>query len=112
MTTAYRLDHSERATYRRYARLALPRHTSYPTVAVWRPDYGPQELKSDLRRSADHGGPLSMYVHIPYCERLCYCLVSVDHGPARFGDERSSESARAGTSPARANADMIEGHIA
>jgi oxygen-independent coproporphyrinogen-3 oxidase len=72
ITTAYRLDDAEKATYRRYARLALPRHTSYPTVPAWSTDYGPADFKSDLNRSADIRRPLSIYIHVPYCERLCY----------------------------------------
>lgn len=70
--TAYRLTGPERETYRRYAALALPRHTSYPTAPVWRADYGPAHFCADLRRSAQANRPLSLYIHIPYCERLCY----------------------------------------
>jgi oxygen-independent coproporphyrinogen-3 oxidase len=66
------LTAAERDTYRRYAGLALPRHTSYPTAPVWRADYGPADFRADLLRSADERRPLSLYVHIPFCERLCY----------------------------------------
>ncbi len=68
----YWLAESERQIYRRYASLALPRHTSYPIASVWQTDYGPTELHRDLGRSAGESRPLSLYVHIPFCERLCY----------------------------------------
>jgi oxygen-independent coproporphyrinogen-3 oxidase len=66
----YRLSAAERQTYRRYASLALPRHTSYPIATVWRDDYGPSQFRADLARRRD--APLSLYVHVPFCERLCY----------------------------------------
>jgi oxygen-independent coproporphyrinogen-3 oxidase len=70
--TAYRLTEPERQTYRRFASLALPRHTSYPVVPFWSPDYGPASLRDDLARSARERRPLSLYFHIPFCEKLCY----------------------------------------
>ena len=68
----YALTEAERAVYRRYAGLALPRHTSYPTAPTWGTGYGPAELRADLRRAARERRPLSLYVHIPFCQRLCY----------------------------------------
>lgn len=68
----YILTEPQRAVYRRYAGLALPRHTSYPTAPVWQTDHGPAALRAALGRSAAARRPLSLYVHIPYCERLCY----------------------------------------
>lgn len=70
--TVYRLTESERQTYRRFAALALPRHTSYPIVPFWKSDYGPAGFRDDLARSARERRPLSLYVHVPFCERLCY----------------------------------------
>ena len=66
------LTETERRTYKRYASLALPRHTSYPIASVWSPRYGPSDFDADLRRLGQQGRPLSLYVHIPFCERLCY----------------------------------------
>lgn len=81
--TRYELSPSERQTYQKYARLALPRHTSYPIAPVWAPDYGPDDLRDELARSAAEGRPLSLYVHIPYCERLCYyCACTKEIIPA------------------------------
>jgi oxygen-independent coproporphyrinogen-3 oxidase len=70
--TPYRLTEAQRQTYRRYAGLALPRHTSYPIAPVWTTDYGADDLRDQLRQSADENRPLSLYVHVPFCERLCY----------------------------------------
>jgi oxygen-independent coproporphyrinogen-3 oxidase len=69
MTGKYSLAATERAIYRRYAGLALPRHTSYPIASVWRDDYQAGSFRKDLQAVQR---PLSLYVHLPFCERLCY----------------------------------------
>lgn len=68
----YRLTEEERRTYHAYASLALPRHTSYPIPSFWNPEFGPADFRDALSRSAQQRRPLSLYVHIPFCERLCY----------------------------------------
>lgn len=68
----YRLTPDELQTYRRYAPLALPRHTSYPIAPTWKTSYRATEFREDLRRCAAEQRPLSLYVHVPFCERLCY----------------------------------------
>jgi oxygen-independent coproporphyrinogen-3 oxidase len=68
----YRLTEAQRQTYRRHASLALPRHTSYPIAAVWTTDYGPVQFAEALRDLARGDRRLSLYVHVPFCEQLCY----------------------------------------
>jgi oxygen-independent coproporphyrinogen-3 oxidase len=80
---AYVLSASERAVYHRYASLALPRHTSYPIAPVWRAHYRAADFAANLAETAARGSQLSLYVHIPYCERLCYyCACTKEIVPA------------------------------
>lgn len=71
-TVPFVLTEAERATYRRYAGLALPRHTSYPVAPAWTTAYGPAAFRADLQHSAAERRPLSLYVHVPFCQQLCY----------------------------------------
>ena len=53
-----------------------PRYTSYPTADRFA-DFGAEQLETLLARRhaaavADRAAPLSVYVHIPFCESLCY----------------------------------------
>jgi oxygen-independent coproporphyrinogen-3 oxidase len=54
-----------------------PRYTSYPTADRFVEAFGPHEYVNALRQRAEGanvGGtpPLSLYVHIPFCESVCY----------------------------------------
>ena len=54
-----------------------PRYTSYPTADRFVEAFGPADYANALRQRADGavvGGapPLSVYVHIPFCEAVCY----------------------------------------
>jgi oxygen-independent coproporphyrinogen-3 oxidase len=51
-----------------------PRYTSYPTAPQFRTDFPVTQLREQLRASNASGRPLSLYLHIPFCEHLCfYC---------------------------------------
>jgi len=54
-----------------------PRYTSYPTADRFVEAFGPNEYRQALRQRAQGavvGGapPLSLYVHVPFCESVCY----------------------------------------
>jgi oxygen-independent coproporphyrinogen-3 oxidase len=54
-----------------------PRYTSYPTADRFVEAFGPNDYAQTLARRASGatvGGrpPLSIYVHIPFCESVCY----------------------------------------
>jgi oxygen-independent coproporphyrinogen-3 oxidase len=57
-----------------------PRYTSYPTAPVWRDDFGPNDLEESYATADTRGTPLSLYMHLPFCEKLCLfcgCNVSI-----------------------------------
>ncbi len=64
-----------------------PRYTSYPTAAQFTPTFGSVAHADALKRVADEGSPLSLYVHIPFCQSLCHycaCHMQVTGSAARI----------------------------
>jgi oxygen-independent coproporphyrinogen III oxidase len=50
-----------------------PRYTSYPTAPVFSKSYGAQQFQEDISaNNHNNNSPLSLYVHIPFCDTLCY----------------------------------------
>ncbi|CAG8999350.1 MAG: Oxygen-independent coproporphyrinogen III oxidase [Candidatus Celerinatantimonas neptuna] len=49
---------------------AGPRYTSYPTALEFHQGFGFFEFQQAARRYPER--PLSLYVHIPFCHKLCY----------------------------------------
>jgi len=72
MSDAYQLTPEQRQVYLRFSGLALPRHTSYPIAPIWSDQFGGAAYRQELGRLGSNRSALSLYVHIPYCERLCY----------------------------------------
>ena len=49
----------------------LPRYTSYPPAPAFTKDIGPA-FQAEALRALDPDAPISLYLHIPFCERLCW----------------------------------------
>ena len=69
--------------------LSGPRYTSYPTADRFTDRFGPADALAQLRERgrSPARGPLSIYVHLPFCESVCfYCacnkIVTRDRGLA------------------------------
>ena len=54
--------------------VAGPRYTSYPPAPSWRDDFGPADYEKLIAESnaAPSPSPLSLYLHLPFCEKLCF----------------------------------------
>ncbi|MBP3195292.1 MAG: oxygen-independent coproporphyrinogen III oxidase [Cardiobacteriaceae bacterium] len=49
-----------------------PRYTSYPTAVEFNDKYTEKERIADLTASNNTNRDLSLYIHIPFCEHVCY----------------------------------------
>jgi oxygen-independent coproporphyrinogen III oxidase len=55
-----------------------PRYTSYPTAPVWNDAFGPNDLEKAHADADLAASPVSLYMHIPFCESLClFCACNV-----------------------------------
>ncbi len=55
-----------------------PRYTSYPTAPVWNDSFGPADLEKVFEEADAAKTPVSLYMHIPFCESLClFCACNV-----------------------------------
>ncbi|MFI3218612.1 MAG: oxygen-independent coproporphyrinogen III oxidase [Methylococcales bacterium] len=53
---------------------AGPRYTSYPTALELHDGFTDTDYRQHIEKSNAAGGPLSLYVHIPFCDTVCfYC---------------------------------------
>jgi oxygen-independent coproporphyrinogen-3 oxidase len=64
-----------------------PRYTSYPTAPVWQDNFGPDDLEEFYATANAASTPVSLYMHLPFCESLClFCACNVvitkDHSVA------------------------------
>lgn len=68
-----------------------PRYTSYPTAPEWTDAMGPADFEAACERANAAGRPISLYVHLPFCDEQCWfcgCFMKVVPKPDRQGEER------------------------
>ncbi len=61
----------------------VPRYTSYPTAAVFSAQTG-SVFQADALAALDADAPVSVYIHIPFCERLCWFCACHTQGTQTF----------------------------
>lgn len=55
-----------------------PRYTSYPTAPVWDDKFHQADLEEFLHNAESAATPVSLYMHLPFCESLClFCACNV-----------------------------------
>ncbi len=66
----------------------VPRYTSYPTAAVFSASIGSSFQQRALETLSPHD-PVSVYIHIPFCERLCWFCACHTQGTQTLGPVES-----------------------
>ncbi len=62
-----------------------PRYTSYPTAVQFLPSVGEAAYGAAVASTNAGGGPLSLYVHVPFCTNPCFycgCTRVITRNPA------------------------------
>jgi len=59
------------AMIRKYDK-AGPRYTSYPTAPMFHDGVGHRAYAETLKSAARADAPLSLYIHVPFCNTVCY----------------------------------------
>lgn len=62
----------------------VPRYTSYPTAPNFSPTIG-AAFQADGLAAVDPAIPVSVYLHIPFCERLCWFCACHTQGTKTLG---------------------------
>ncbi|MDE2222823.1 MAG: oxygen-independent coproporphyrinogen III oxidase [Candidatus Omnitrophica bacterium] len=70
--------------------VAGPRYTSYPTAPQWSPEVTADTYTAALKAFGQNDKTVSLYIHIPFCEQLCYfcaCNKVIRAKEEKVGDE-------------------------
>jgi len=79
----------DKSTLKKYD-VAGPRYTSYPTAPQWSEAVTADIYASALKAFGQNNKTLSLYIHIPFCEQLCYfcaCNKVIRTREDKIGDE-------------------------
>src|SRR5271165_1321969 len=79
----------DKSTLQKYD-VAGPRYTSYPTAPQWTDEVKADVYVSALTAFGQNDKTLSLYIHIPFCEQLCYfcaCNKVIRANEEKVGDE-------------------------
>jgi len=99
----------------KYALATVPRYTSYPPATQFHDGVGEKEYR-DWLDEIGSGDTLSLYVHIPFCQTLCWycgCHTTVPNSGERaldYVDVLNLEIARAGECVSR-SAKVVQLHF-
>ncbi len=83
----------------------VPRYTSYPTAPHFSAAVGPAQM-GDWLRALPAGGSLSLYLHVPFCRRLCWFCACRTQGT------KSDDPVRAYASLLEQELALVRGHLA
>lgn len=67
-----------------------PRYTSYPTAPEWETSFSEERYQQKLQQLGRSDKTISLYVHLPFCESLCYfcgCTVVIRSQDEKYGEQ-------------------------
>jgi oxygen-independent coproporphyrinogen III oxidase len=83
---------------------SVPRYTSYPTAPHFGPDVGPHDFV-DWIEAVPAGSEISLYLHVPFCRRLCWFCACRTQGTT------TDEPVRAYVQTLKAELALLRAHL-
>jgi len=83
----------------------VPRYTSYPTAPHFAADVGPLQMENWIR-AIPAGSQISLYVHVPFCRRLCWFCACRTQGTT------SDDPVRAYAEVLKTEISLLKSHLA